>query len=160
MRSRRRVRAAVLAVSLLVAFAAAATVVATVLLCAPDRRAVGATPADLGARAVAIDSGSGARLQGWFVTGRAHRGAVLLLHGVHANRLAMLGRARFLAAAGYAVLLIDFRAHGESGGDAITFGRLESRDARAALAFLRDAAPGERVGVIGVSMGGAAALLA
>lgn len=40
-----------------------------------------------------------------------------------------------------------------------TFGARESLDAAAAMAYLRDAVPGERVGVIGVSMGGAATLL-
>lgn len=82
------------------------------------------------------------------------------MHGVRANRLSMLGRARFLAHAGYTILLFDFQAHGESPGEHITFGYLESRDARAAVGFLRQRAPGERIGVIGVSMGGAAALLA
>ena len=57
------------------------------------------------------------------------------------------------------VLLFDFRAHGESTGDRITFGALESVDARAALDFLRTELPAERIGAIGVSLGGAAALL-
>lgn len=99
-------------------------------------------------------------MQGWLLDGRPGSGAVLLLHGVHANRLAMVERARFLAAAGYAVLLIDFQAHGESIGRNITFGAIESLDAAAAVQFLRAAAPGERVGVVAASMGGAAALLA
>lgn len=72
----------------------------------------------------------------------------------------MLDRARFLSRSGYAVLLFDFQAHGESQGRHITFGYLESKDARAALSFLRSNIQGERIGVIGVSMGGAAALLA
>ncbi len=72
----------------------------------------------------------------------------------------MLERARFLSRAGYAVLLFDFQAHGESAGNHITFGYLESKDAQAAVNFLRSKSPGERIGVIGVSMGGAAALLA
>lgn len=72
----------------------------------------------------------------------------------------MLGRARLLAQAGHAVLLFDFQAHGESGGEAITFGWRERLDARAALAWLREAAPHERIGVIATSMGGAAVLLA
>jgi len=57
-------------------------------------------------------------------------------------------------------LLFDFQAHGESTGEHITFGYLESRDALAGASFLRSNAPDERVGLIGVSMGGAAALLA
>jgi fermentation-respiration switch protein FrsA (DUF1100 family) len=84
---------------------------------------------------------------------------VLLLHGVHANRRAMLPRAQFLHAMGYSVLLPDFRAHGESSGAHTTFGALESRDARAAACLLHSLAPQERVAAIGVSLGGAAALL-
>jgi fermentation-respiration switch protein FrsA (DUF1100 family) len=72
----------------------------------------------------------------------------------------MLDRARFLSKAGFSVLLFDFQAHGESSGEHITFGYLESRDAQAAVDFLRSNAPGEKIGVIGVSMGGAATLLA
>lgn len=72
----------------------------------------------------------------------------------------MLDRARFLHRAGYAALLYDSRAQGESGGDAVTFGYEESRDAQAAVAQLRKLAPGEPVGVIGMSLGGAAAVLA
>lgn len=82
------------------------------------------------------------------------------MHGVRASRLDMLERARFLSRVGYSVLLFDFQAHGESAGKQITFGFLESRDAQAAVRFARAAAPQEKVGVISVSMGGAAALLA
>ncbi len=72
----------------------------------------------------------------------------------------MVNRARFLSRAGYSVLLFDFQAHGESAGDHITFGYLESRDAQAAIRFIREQFPGEKIGIIGVSMGGAAILLA
>ena len=82
------------------------------------------------------------------------------MHGVRANRLSMLERARFLSQTGYSVLLFDFQAHGESAGNHITFGYLESKDAQAAVEFLRQTLPSEQIGVIGVSMGGAAALLA
>ena len=70
-----------------------------------------------------------------------------------------MGRAEFLNRQGFAVLAPDFQAHGESTGEHVTFGARESLDAAAALEFLRNAAPDERVGVIGVSMGGAATLL-
>jgi fermentation-respiration switch protein FrsA (DUF1100 family) len=71
----------------------------------------------------------------------------------------MEARARFLHASGFTVLAPDFQAHGESPGDHVTFGARESFDAEAALRYLREAQPGERIGVIGVSMGGAATLL-
>jgi fermentation-respiration switch protein FrsA (DUF1100 family) len=71
----------------------------------------------------------------------------------------MLRRARLLKSAGFSVLLFDFQAHGESAGTRITFGRLEGLDAAAAVAFVRERLPGERIGAIGSSLGGAAALL-
>jgi len=120
---------------------------------------IGPAPGGLGAIDVAFASNSGSQLRGWYLPGRRGSGAVLLLHGMHANRLAMLPRARFLHALGYAVLLPDFRAHGESTGDHTTFGALESRDAEAAACLLRRLAPDERIGAIGVSLGGAATLL-
>lgn len=86
-------------------------------------------------------------------------GAVLLMHGVRSDRRENVGVAQELARRRFTVLLFDFRAEGESEGDRISMGALESEDARAALDFVRHAMPGEKVGAIGRSMGGAAALL-
>jgi fermentation-respiration switch protein FrsA (DUF1100 family) len=128
-------------------------------LVAPAPREIGTPPADLPGRALKVPSPAAGVLKGWLVPGRRDGGAVLLLHGVRASRLDMLGRARFLHARGYTVMLFDSRAHGESGGQRITFGYLESLDARVLLGALRQAAPGERLGVIGISLGGAACLI-
>ncbi|HXK26473.1 MAG TPA: alpha/beta hydrolase [Myxococcota bacterium] len=83
----------------------------------------------------------------------------MLAHSVRSSRMEMVGRAQFLHDAGYSVLLFDAQAHGESPGEHITFGYLESRDAQAAVAFAHDKFPEERLGFLGVSQGGAAALL-
>ncbi|HEX3868541.1 MAG TPA: alpha/beta fold hydrolase [Gemmatimonadaceae bacterium] len=117
------------------------------------------SPAALGASNVQFASRSGSTIHAWLARGRVGLGAVLILHGVGSNRTTMLARAEYLHDAGYTVLAPDFQAHGESQGEHITFGALESRDAAAAFDFLRKEAPGERIGIIGVSMGGAAALL-
>ncbi|WP_281849192.1 alpha/beta hydrolase [Dyella sp. GSA-30] len=130
------------------------------LLVLPAHKEMGSPPADLSATAVSFASTSGNTIRGWFIPGLPRHGAVLLLHGVHANRLAMLPRARWLHDLGYSVLLIDFQAAGESEGNAVTFGYRESRDAGAALDWLRLKVPGERIGIIATSMGGAAVLLA
>lgn len=120
---------------------------------------VGGPPSALGGGSVRFPSASGSTIHAWLAPGVAGRGAVLLLHGSGENRRVMLGRARFLHDAGFTVLAPDFQAHGESPGAHETFGALERHDVQAALAFLRGCAPAERVGVIGVSMGGAAAVL-
>ncbi len=86
-------------------------------------------------------------------------GAVVLVHGVRGNRLQMVERARVLHEQGFSVLLFDLQAHGQSPGRRITFGKLEALDEAAAVSFVRAREPNERVGLIGFSLGGAAALL-
>ncbi|QNA87827.1 alpha/beta hydrolase [Massilia sp. Dwa41.01b] len=71
----------------------------------------------------------------------------------------MLGRARFLNAAGYGVLLVDLPGHGESAAPVITFGLREADGVRAALAYLEREAPAQPLGVIGVSLGAASFML-
>ena len=129
-------------------------------LSAPHRAAIGPPPSTLAdAEAVALPAASSSELQGWWLPGQPGAGAVILMHGIWGNRLQMARRAQVLHEHGFAVLLFDLRAHGESTGTRITFGRLEGMDAASAVSFVHGRASGERVGVIGVSLGGAAALL-
>jgi uncharacterized protein len=83
---------------------------------------------------------------------------ILLLHGNQASREMYGSHIAWLNAAGYAVLAIDFRGHGQSQGETRSFGFHEARDAHAAFAWLKHKQDGARVGVIGASLGGAAAL--
>ena len=129
-------------------------------LVAPVPRSMGNPPVDLVAHAVTFRSESGSTIHGWLSSGVSGHGVVLLLHGVRGSRLDMVSRAEFLHRLGYSVLLMDFQAHGESPGGKITFGHLESLDVEAALRFLNDQFPGERIGIIGTSMGAAAVVLA
>lgn len=129
-------------------------------LISPVQSLVGTPPPDLAAETVMFADAAGGPIHGWFVAGGKGQGAILLLHGVRADRRAMVNRARFLHAAGYAVLLIDFQASGESPGKAITFGYREADDVKASLRYLHLRLPGERIGIIGTSMGGAATILA
>jgi esterase/lipase len=143
------------------AAAIGAVIAAGEVLSAPSRAVLGEPPADLHATVVSIAGASPAlAVKGWLIRGEKGQGAVLLLHGVRGNRADMLGRAHFLAREGYTVLLIDLPGHGESGGDRITFGAREKDGVQAALAWLRQQAPGERIGAIGVSLGAAALVLA
>jgi alpha-beta hydrolase superfamily lysophospholipase len=109
---------------------------------------------------VNFPSTSGTTLRGNFLKGEPGKGAIILMHGVRGNRGDMFGHADFLRARGFSVLLFDFQAHGESPGKIITNGYLESRDAAAAVDFIRAQLPGEKIGVLGSSLGGAAAVLA
>ena len=145
--------------AIVIGFAAVIWFAGTMLSHSTNRR-IGELPPDLQGRNVEFSSASGSTIHGWWISGQPGKGAIILMHGVRDSRLSLLDRARFLSAAGYAVLLFDFQAHGESKGKQITFGYLESRDAQAAVKFIREALPQEKIGVIGISLGGAAALLA
>lgn len=133
------------------------------LLSAPASTAVGlpSTAGLPGAEIVQIPPSSSSVLRGWWMpSARPGGGAVILMHGVWSNRRSLVQRARVLHEHGFAVLLFDFQAHGESPGRRITYGHLEGLDAAAAVGFVRQRLPpGERIGAIGMSLGGAAALL-
>ncbi|WP_088163879.1 alpha/beta hydrolase [Delftia sp. K82] len=129
------------------------------LLSQPDHQPVGAPPADWPVQTLQLPTDEGGQVRGWFAKGQPGHGAVLLLHGVYADRLAMLARARMLHRQGYSVCLIDLPAHGESSGERISFGMVEGAGVRAAMAYVRQQLPGEKVAVIGTSLGGAALLL-
>jgi fermentation-respiration switch protein FrsA (DUF1100 family) len=126
----------------------------------PVLHSVGSPPSELAAEVVTFPSGSGSIIHGWLARGHVKGGAVLLLHPLRGDRRVMLGRASFLHRQGYAVLLIDFQAHGESLGKRITFGAREARDVEAAVAYLAKTLPDEKRAAIGVSLGGAALILA
>jgi len=104
-------------------------------------------------------------LKGWLIKPSEYERkapAIIICHGLGANRSDFTGLAAALARRGYFVLTFDFRAHGESGGSRTSLGLHEQKDIAAAIAFLKarsDIDP-ERVGIYGFSLGGSAALLA
>lgn len=126
----------------------------------PARRDVGPAPADIGARSVSIQFGHRQHVAGWLCHGTGNVGAVLLLHEMRGDRRSMLARLRFLSAQGFSVLAIDLPGHGESDGQCITLGHREALAAAAALDYLAHECDGQPLAVIGVSLGGAALLLA
>ena len=97
----------------------------------------------------------GARLHGWYLPAAApSRGTVLHFHGNAENITTFLGAVHWLPAAGYNVLLVDYRGYGRSEGAATVDSVHE--DARVAL----DAAlarPGPLF-VFGQSLGGSVAV--
>lgn len=129
------------------------------LLTGPAPSAVGTLSADFPVESVQIPVTTGSTVSGWLSYGTPGGSVVLLVHSMRSNRLEMLGRARFLRNQGYSVLLIDLHAHGETAGEKITFGLRESESVTAAVKFLRETFPHERIGAIGASLGAAALVL-
>lgn len=157
---RRRLRLVALGVGLTLVACVVACLAAGEWLTRPVRQVIGPPPAGLLAEPVRLEVAPGQTLVGWFLPGRPGEGAMLLLHGVRGNRLQMLARAQWLQGEGIASLLVDLPAHGESDGERIGFGRLEAPAVDAALGWLRSRCPGERIGGLGVSLGGASLLFA
>lgn len=129
-------------------------------LVAPANHPVGLPPSDMNVVATTIASESGSQLATWYIPADNSHATVVLLHPIRSDRRAMFGRAKLLHDTGYAVVMIDFQAHGESPGEHITIGYLESRDVRAAVDYARSLNPTHRIGIVGWSLGGAATLLA
>ena len=78
---------------------------------------------------VSVIASDGSHLQGWVARPRNANGdAVILLHGVGDNRQGMMGYAELFLSNGFAVLVPDSRAQGESDGDFPTYGIKESDD--------------------------------
>jgi uncharacterized protein len=129
-------------------------------LVSPVPCVIGKPPDSVGGESVAFPSRSGSRIVGWLKEIEEADGSILLLHGIRADRRSMAQRAKFLCEEGYNTLCIDFRAQGESPGKHITMGYLEAMDAMSGVKFLRERFPGVPVGILGTSLGGAAALMA
>ena len=121
-----------------------------------------ATPGDIGLEfePVRFTTDDGVTLSGWLVpAARDTRTAVIVLHGFSGNRLAELAAFVPWLAERHHVLQFDFRGHGESGAGYVTLGSHERRDVAAAVDFLRSRGLGP-IGLFGVSMGGAIAIVA
>ena len=124
-------------------------------------RDIAQTPAVAGLtyRDVALMTDDGRRLHGWWIRRRAPLlGHVLLCHGNAGNVGDRILHADVLTAAGFDVLLFDYRGYGRSHGTPDEQGTY--RDARAARGWLSgqpDVDPA-RVLYLGESLGGAVAL--
>jgi pimeloyl-ACP methyl ester carboxylesterase len=139
-----------------VLLAAAATWMLGSVLTAVTPHAV--TLDDANTQAVLLRAAPDQLVAGTLFEGKG-QGAVLLLHGNRSDRRQMAQRARFLQRHGYTALLIDLPGQGASTASAVTFGLREAHGVHAALDELRRRAPGQRIGVIGVSLGAAALVL-
>jgi pimeloyl-ACP methyl ester carboxylesterase len=119
----------------------------------PARRPVATAPPSSCKNA--LFDGAGVTLRGWRCRASgARRGTVVSLHGVADNRTSATGIIDRFVTRGLDVVAYDSRAHGESGGEACTYGFFEKEDLRRVIDQLE---PGPIV-LIGTSLGGAVAL--
>ncbi len=107
-----------------------------------------------------IATRDGESLGAWLLPGEAEAPSVLLLHGNGGSRRQCLNIAEILSSEGCAVLLISFRAHGDSTGTFNDIGYGARHDVLAAIDFLERRRPGKPILIHGTSLGAAAAVFA
>lgn len=104
-------------------------------------------------------STDGLRLNGWFLKARGEaRGTIVFLHGNAQNLTSHVAYVNWLPAAGYNVLIVDYRGFGLSSGTPTRRGVLD--DARTAWFYARQRADinPEKMILFGQSLGGAVAI--
>jgi alpha-beta hydrolase superfamily lysophospholipase len=117
---------------------------------------------------VTFDSTDGQRVAAWWIPGGTSSSrpvaqrTVVLCHGFLADKSQELHLVRDLVPAGFNVLAIDLRGHGESGGQIVGFGQAERYDVLGAIRWLHAAHPEacQRLFGVGRSLGAAALLAA
>lgn len=109
---------------------------------------------------VILHTRDGIRLEGWYIpSDKAPNGTVILLHGYGSSRSDKLPEANYFHQLGYNTFLIDFRAHGGSGGHACSIGYKETEDLLAAWRFVKNKGENDnRITLWGMSMGAAVIL--
>lgn len=106
-----------------------------------------------------VTAPDGVLLRGWKVRALNPNGSwVLLFHGVSDNRVGVIGQSEFLLQNGYNVVMMDSRAHGDSGGPIATYGWLERKDVSATIDALEKSEHPRHLFALGESMGAGIAL--
>ncbi len=124
----------------------------------PRRWDVGPPPSTRGwaYQDVAFRDRAGLTLRGWWIPGTGDL-TIVMAHGWTSSRRQPYDDSAYLHAAGYNLLIFDFRGHGRSDGSYTTIGWAEPDDLRAAVDYARSRSRGP-LAVIGYSMGAVAAL--
>jgi fermentation-respiration switch protein FrsA (DUF1100 family) len=113
---------------------------------------------------VSFRATDGTPLAGWWIpavspTGmRFSKSTVIICHGASIGKVSALPLMASFVPHGFNVLMFDFRAHGDSGGQLVSFGDNERRDVLGAVSWLRKVHPAQSAKIfgVGVETGGAA----
>ena len=118
-----------------------------------------ASPSDYGLsfEDVEFQSSDGLTLRGWYIPAPASARTVIVCSGHNGSMDPDVVVAPWLHAAGFNVLMFDWRGHGRSQGRQVSIGYNERYDLLGAVGYAQ-ARGARRIGVLGFSMGGSVAL--
>ena len=109
---------------------------------------------------VTFPSKDGVTLRGWFIPRAGSKKALVLVHGITADRHEGLRWVPALHGEGYNLLLFDLRNHGSSDRAVTGMGFHEKNDVIGAVDYLVGRRGMQRLGVFGVSMGASTSIQA
>jgi fermentation-respiration switch protein FrsA (DUF1100 family) len=117
---------------------------------------------------VTFSATDGTQLAGWWIPAASQTGerfsqsTVIICHGSGIGKVTALPLIADFVPQGYNVLMFDFRAHGGSGGQIVSFGDNERRDVLGAVDWLQKTHPSRsaRIFGLGIQTGGAALIAA
>ncbi len=155
-RSRRKALGVLTVVAVLFASATGLWMAQRRLIYFPDRRPPSLAVMGPGWEEVAFETTDGLTLRAWYKTPETGQPIVTVFSGNAGNRADRAALGSGLSAAGLGVLLTDYRGYGGNPGHPTESGL--ARDARAAVAFLREQTPGSPVVYLGESLGAAVAI--
>lgn len=101
---------------------------------------------------IELKTSKGISIEAWCNTDTLSKGTVILFHGVSSNKGMILDEANEFKRIGYNVMLVDFRGHGNSGGNVTTMGIRESEEVKLAYNFISQRGE-QKILLWGVSMG-------
>lgn len=106
-----------------------------------------------------LAAADGTRIAGWWIPSASRQpvATLVLAHDHGANKSDLLAWAAVLHDR-YDLVLFDFRAHGQSGGAHSTVGTQERTDLGAVIDWLEESKRSQRLAVLGIGMGAAAAV--
>jgi fermentation-respiration switch protein FrsA (DUF1100 family) len=118
---------------------------------------------------VSFDATDGTRLAGWWIPAvgaggqaRFSESTVVICHGAGIGKSSTLPLVASFVPRGFNVLMFDFRAHGGSGGQVVSFGDNERRDVLGAVDWLQRTHRSQATKIygLGIQTGGAALIAA
>lgn len=118
-----------------------------------------ATQMNASLKNVSIHAKDGIILKAWYFDEASDwNKTVILFHGLGDNRKGMIGYIQLFLRNGYNVLTPDWRAHGESGGEIVTYGIKEKGDVTSWIDWLQNSTDSKKYYALGKSYGAAVLL--